>query len=62
VLAVLAMAATAFYQYQRQWTFLQQAYLKNLHQHGAVVAEERALPDPNEYDVQPPVPKRACTS
>ena len=28
VLSVLAMAATAFYQYQRQWMFLQQAYLK----------------------------------
>lgn len=28
VLAILAMAGTAFYQYQRQWTFLQQTYLK----------------------------------
>jgi hypothetical protein len=28
VLTVLAMAGTAVYQYQRQWTFLQQTYLK----------------------------------
>jgi hypothetical protein len=28
VLSVAAMGATAFYEYQRQWTFLQQAHLK----------------------------------